>query len=178
MAELRSWVLAKLLWDPRLDERRLREQFVKGYYGPAAGPIGRYLDLMEDAVLSSGDKLGCYSPPEAKFLSLENLTAAWDILEQARRRVEGTIEYARRVLRAQMPAAYVALVRWDALTKEAREKGRRWPWPAARQELLDWFLAAARAEGVTRISEGQTLEDWAAKKRPVALRAPAPARSG
>ena len=163
MAELRSWVLAKLLWNPRLDPRRLRQEFLDGYYGPAAGPVGRYLDLMENAVLASGDKLGCYSPPDAKFLSLENLGAAWDILEKARHRVEGSIEYARRVLRAQLPAAYVALVRWDALAKEARDQGRRWPWPAARRELLDWFLTAARAEGVTMISEGQTLEDWAAK---------------
>ncbi len=163
MAELRSWVLAKLLWNPRLDPRRLREEFLDGYYGPAAGPVGRYLDLIENAVLSSGDKLGCYSPPDAKFLSLENLSAAWDILEKAGRRLEGAAEYARRLRRAQMPAAYVALVRWDALFKEARDQGRRWPWPATRQQLLDWFLTAARAESVTMISEGQTLEDWAAK---------------
>lgn len=163
MAELRSWVLAKLLWNPRLDPRLLRKDFLDGYYGPAAGAVGRYLDFMEGAVLSSGDKLGCYSPPDAKFLSLANLSAAWGILEKAGRRVEGTVEYARRVRRAQMPAAYVVLVRWDALAKEARDQGRRWPWPAARQELLDWFLTAARTEGVTMISEGQTLEDWAAK---------------
>jgi hypothetical protein len=163
MAELRSWMLAKLLWNPALDPRRLREEFLDGYYGPAAGPVGRYLDIMEAAVLAAGDKLGCYSPPEAKFLSLENLAAAWDLLGGAERRVRGTIEYARRVLRVKMPTAYVALVRWDALRKEAQAKGTEWPWPKTRGELLDWFLASAKAEGVTMISEGQTLESWAAK---------------
>jgi hypothetical protein len=166
MAELRSWMLAKLLWNPKLDPRRLRDEFLNGYYGPAAGPVGRYLDLMEGAVLTAGDKLGCYSPPDAKFLSLENLTAAWDLLAKAERKVEGTIEYARRVTRARMPAAYVVLVRWDALRKDALAKGAAWPWPKTREELLDWFQKSARAEGVTMISEGRTLEDWAAKNRP------------
>jgi len=164
MAELRGWMLAKLLWNPGLDPRRLREEFLDGYYGPAAGPIGRYLELMESAVLAAGDKLGCYSPPEAKFLSLERLTAAWDLLGRAERRVAGTIEYARRVLRAKMPVAYVALTRWDDLRKSALAGKADWPWPATREELLDWFVGSARAENVTMISEDQTFDDWAAKK--------------
>jgi hypothetical protein len=55
------------------------------------------------------------------------------------------------------------LVRWDAFREEARKKNLAWPWPESRQEFLDWFLRAARIEGVTMISEWQTLEDWAAK---------------
>jgi hypothetical protein len=62
-----------------------------------------------------------------------------------------------------MPVAYVALVRWDDFLKEAQERGLKWPWPQSRQELLGWFLEAALSEGVTMISEGQTLDDWAAK---------------
>jgi hypothetical protein len=34
---------------------------------------------------------------------------------------------------------------------------------SGRAEWLDWFLKAARAEGVTMISEWQTLDDWASK---------------
>ena len=41
MAELRAWVLAKLLWDPRLDGDALREEFLEGYYGPCRGLHGR-----------------------------------------------------------------------------------------------------------------------------------------
>jgi len=78
--------------------------------------------------------------------------------------VRGMIEYARRVLRAKMPVAYVALARWDDLRRDALAKKAAWPWPATRGELLDWFLGAAKAEGVTMISEGQTLENWAAKE--------------
>ncbi|HVP90084.1 MAG TPA: DUF4838 domain-containing protein [Terriglobales bacterium] len=162
MAELRAWMLAKLLWDPGRDPGKLMDEFVRGYYGPAAGPVADYLGLLERAVRASGDHLGCYSPPEAKFLSLETLTRAWSLLGKAGRRVAGTVEYARRVRRVRMPVAYVVLARWDALRKEAADRRMAWPWPDRREDLLGWFLDAARTEGVTMISEGQTLEDWAA----------------
>ncbi|MGA2534227.1 MAG: DUF4838 domain-containing protein [Candidatus Aminicenantales bacterium] len=163
MAELRAWMLAKLLWNPALDPERLREEFTKGYYGPAAGAVADYLAVVEKAVLGSGDDLGCYSPPEAKFLSLDTLVRSWDILKKAERRAGRSIEYARRVKRVQMPVAYAVLAKWDELRKTAGDGRTAWPWPAKREELLDWFLKSARSEGVTMISEWQTLDDWASK---------------
>ena len=163
MAELRAWVLAKLLWDPRLDGDALREEFLEGYYGPAAGSMDDLLETLETAVASSGDSLGCYSPPDAGFLSLATLLRSQRILDAARKKVRRSAEYGRRVARAALPVDYVVLVRWDALREEARRTGKRWPWPDTRAALLDRFLAAARAEGVTMIAEWQTLADWAAK---------------
>ena len=163
MAELRAWMLAKILWNPALDPAGLREEFVRGYYGPAAGPVSKYLALLDKAVAASGDALGCYSPPTAKFLSLDTLVRSWDILNGAERKTAGTIEYARRVRRVRMPVAYAVLANWDALAKEAGQRRLVTPWPEKREALLDWFLQAARAEGVTMIAEWQTLEDWAKK---------------
>jgi hypothetical protein len=163
MAELRAWVLAKLLWDPRLDGDALREEFLEGYYGPAASSMDDFLEALETAVARSGDALGCYSPPDARFLSLETLLRSQRILDAARKKTRRSAEYGRRVARAALPVDYIVLVRWDALREEARRTGRRWLWPESRAGLLDRFLAAARAEGVTMISEWQTLADWAAK---------------
>jgi hypothetical protein len=163
MAELRSWVLAKLLWNPALDEGRLREEFLAGYYGPAAGAMDDFLEGLEGALAKAGDALGCYSPTEAKFLSYPTLARAWERLDLARRKARRSAEYARRVERARLPVAYVVISRWDELREEARRVGARWPWPAAREELLAWFLERARAEGMTMISEWQSLADWAAK---------------
>jgi hypothetical protein len=122
-----------------------------------------FLETLETAAARSGDALGCYSPPDAGFLSLETLLRSQRILDAARRKVRRSAEYGRRVARAALPVEYVVLVRWDALRDEARRTGKRWPWPETRAVLLDRFLAAARAEGVTMIAEGQTLADWAAK---------------
>ena len=163
MAELRAWMLAKLLWNPSLEPSRLREEFIRSYYGPAAGTVEDYLAVTEKAVFASGDNLGCYSPPEAKFLSLDTLVRSWDILKKAERRAAGSIEYARRVKRVEMPVVYAVLAKWDDLRKAAGDGRTAWPWPAKREELLDWFLNSARSEGVTMISEWQTLDDWASK---------------
>ena len=165
MAELRAWLLAKLLWNPVADAERLKQEFLEGYYGPMAPQVAAYLALIEKAVSSTDDKLGCYSPPDAKFLSLDTALKAWDMLKKAEGKGRPLVEYGRRIRRVQMPVAYVVLVKWDALRKEASERGRPWPWPATKGEHLDWFLAAARAEGVTMISEWQKLDDWAAAMR-------------
>jgi len=163
MAELRSWMLAKLLWNPSLDPSALRREFIRGYYGPAAGPVAAFLDVLDEAVRRAGDDLGCYAPTEAKFLSLDTALRSWALLRKAERRAAGIAAYARRVKRARLPVAYVVLAKWDALRNEAQDRKLPWPWPADRAELLKWFLEAARAEGVTMISEWQTLDDWANK---------------
>ncbi len=163
MAELRAWMLAKLLWNPSLDPLKLRREFLDGYYGPAAPFIFEYTILLERAVQAAGDHLGCYSAPEAKFLSLDTILDAWALLKKAENRVSGTLEYARRIRSVQMPLAYAVLARWDALLKEALDRKRTWPWPKARSEWLAWFLQAALSEKVGIISEWQTLEDWANK---------------
>ncbi len=163
MAELRAWMLAQLLWDPSRDPKALRREFVEGYYGPASGDISAYLEMMDRAVRKSGDALGCYSPAYAKFLSIGNLAKAWDRLEKAAKRVDGTVEYASRVRRARLPLAYVVVTRWDSLRTDAIKDAVRWRWGRSRDRLLAWFLAAAREEKITKISEWQTLDEWAAK---------------
>jgi hypothetical protein len=163
MAEMRAWLLAKHLWNPSLDQAELRREFLAGYYGPMAGQVARYLSLLEQTIDRSGDDLGCYSPPDAKFLSLETMRRSWEILNRAEQKAGKIVEYGKRIRRVRMPVAYVVLVRWDAFREEARKRNLAWPWPESRLEFLEWFLEAARSEGVTMISEWQTLEDWAAK---------------
>ncbi len=122
-----------------------------------------YLEGLEEALSKTDDALGCYSPTDAKFLSFETLARSWKLLEAARRKARRSTEYGRRVKRASLPVAYAVITSWDALRDEARRTGTRWPWAETRDELLAWFLEAARSENVTMISEWQTLADWAAK---------------
>jgi hypothetical protein len=163
MAELRAWMLAKLLWNPSLDAARLRQEFLEGYYGPSAGLVSIYLAFLEQAVKESGDHLGCFSPPDAKFLSLETMVKAWRVLKKAEDKARNNTVFLGRIRRAQMPVIYVVLTRWDTFREEAQERGLKWPWPPSRRDLLDRFLETVLSEGVTMISEWQTLEQWAEK---------------
>jgi hypothetical protein len=44
------WLGSQLLWDPFQDIEPLNEEFVRLYYGPAAGPMGRLLAMEQDAI--------------------------------------------------------------------------------------------------------------------------------
>jgi hypothetical protein len=46
--EFKVWILARLLWEPELSYEELADDFVRGYYGPAADPMRRFLDRCEE----------------------------------------------------------------------------------------------------------------------------------
>ena len=48
--DLFQWVNVRLLWDPFLNTEDLIDEFVRAYYGPAAGPMAGYLRLRQDAI--------------------------------------------------------------------------------------------------------------------------------
>ena len=49
-AELRTYVLARLLWDESLETDALINEFLTGYYGPAAPPIAQYITMLRNSV--------------------------------------------------------------------------------------------------------------------------------
>lgn len=158
MAELRGWVLAKLLWDPSLDGQKLVDAFLDGYYGPAAPHVRAYLQTTHDAVEASGDPLGCFSSPEAKFLSFKTLSAGLQHLKAAEAAAGDDAELKGRVLTAQMPVLYTFILRWDALRKEAQGANAPWPVAETKQAVHERFMELAKAANVTMVAEGRNLE--------------------
>jgi hypothetical protein len=155
MAELRAWVLAKLLWDPTRDGEALINEFIEGYYGPAASDIKAYLKVTHDAVEASGDWLGCFEQNHAKFLSLDTLSRGWQCLKAAEAAVQSDPDLRFRVQVAQLPVMYTFLTRWNEMREAAKAVGADWPMPSSARETYDQFLAIARKKGVTRLSEGR-----------------------
>ena len=159
MAELRGWGLARLLWDPTRDAQQTIDEFLDGYYGPAADEMRAYLAVTHGAVEASGDPLGCFSPAEAKFLSLATLSRGMEHLRAAEGTVVGDEALRQRVRVAQLPVLYAFIVRWDVLRKEAQDAGAAWPVPGTIQAAYERFMDIARPENVTMVSEGRKL-DW------------------
>jgi len=56
--QLRAWLVSHLMWNPQQDERKLTAEFLRGYYGAAAPHLRAYLDLIHEAFLRSGQRLG------------------------------------------------------------------------------------------------------------------------
>jgi len=62
--ELKTYIMAHVLWDPGQDEVRLAREFLNGYYGAAGPVLSRYLDLLANAgrnvrLSSCGAGSGC-----------------------------------------------------------------------------------------------------------------------
>ena len=154
MAELRAWVLAKLLWDPSRNPDQLIDEFLNGYFGSAGPHVRAYLNVMHDALAQSGDDLTCYSPVDAKFLSLDTLCRAAGHLKAAEAAVQDDAALRQRVQVARLPVLYTFLMRWQPLRDAAATAGTAWPLADSRSEVYDEFMRIAKAAEITHIREG------------------------
>ena len=155
MAELRAWVLAKLLWEPTRDGEKLANEFIEGYYGPAAPEIKAYLKTTHDAIEQSGDWLGCFESHTAKFLSFDTLARGWQHLQAAEAAAQSDPTLQFRVQVAELPVMYTFILRWNDLREAAKAAGADWPLPPSAKETYDQFLTIAKKKNVTQLSEGR-----------------------
>jgi hypothetical protein len=155
MAELRAWVLAKLLWNPTLDGQELTDEFIAGYYGHAGPHIKDYLKITHDAVEASGDHLGCFSQHTAKFLSFETLSKGWKQLKAAEATVMDNPDLHFRVQVAQLPIMYTFMMRWDDMRQTCEAAGADWPMPESIRATYENFMEVARKKNITRLNEWQ-----------------------
>ncbi len=148
LAELRTWLLAKLAWDPTLDTQALIDEFCQGYYGAAGGHVIDYINTMHDAVESTGDWLTSGAGPSSAFLSYETVAAGWRHLQSAAEAVADNSELSQRVRVAQLPVRYVVLLRWDEFRTAAQRSDVKWTGPELFDEAFDQFFDQACAAGV------------------------------
>ena len=116
---LRAWLMAHLLWNPAADEKTLRQEFLKGYYGPAAGYLSDYLDRVQKAGRSVGWKsFRCYNL-DYSFLSLKDMNASETLWDQAENAVKKDSVLSLRVKRERLSFDLLWLLRYKALKEQA-----------------------------------------------------------
>ena len=166
MAELRSWLLAKLMWNPARDPEALIDEFLAGYFGPAAPALRQYLDLIHDEVAATGEYLDCYSPPSARFLSGSILLQADGFFDRAEAAVAADPALVGRVQVARLPLRYAKLKRWMEYAEASRMAGA--PLLLADCDAnTQAFFAVARQRGITRVSEARTLDQLEQEPNPL-----------
>jgi len=86
-AELKAYVLAKLLWNPDLDEEVLFDDFIRGYYGKGAPMIKAYFDALRTKERmwrdGKGGELTIYQSPAETPFNLKFLDCADALHEKA-----------------------------------------------------------------------------------------------
>ena len=157
-ADLRSYVLGYLMWNPNVDMNRIINEFLAAYYGHAASAMRAYFDLLHQQVRlpprGKGRHMWIYTEPGAPYLS-ENLLAQAAKLFDAAEAAANDQATRRRVRKARLSIDYVRMVRARAF--EVREGFYA---PADLGQLTENFRAFmkdARSYGVTSLHEGDPL---------------------
>jgi len=120
----RQWIISHLMWNPSLDENRLLDDFLKGYYGENAAPLLRdYLYLLVNRAKESGVYLGCFRNNTNDWLDYDTLCKATVLMNRAVETTEKALgadaPETWRLRRERMSVDYVWLMDYHALKRHA-----------------------------------------------------------
>ena len=147
-AELRAWLLAKLLWNPDQDVEALYKDFFDGYYGPAAGTVRTYFGELQALVAPPEHVLRIFLGMKEKWYTDAFLERAEDLWHEAERLAQGT-EYAAHVRMGAIPV-------WYAQFQRLPPPSGRWAWSGGtvKQQVQDATYVSLAREILTRMREG------------------------
>lgn len=155
MADLKSWVIAKMLWNPAADPEKLISEFEKGYYGAAAPAMTEYLNIQRRSFKNKRIHFHLYSPPQAGHLKPGNLAEMQAALDRAGRLAASDPLAAEHVRKARLAIEYTQLDAPELFVEGGKLK------PADRKKLFD-KLEAFKVElkhfNVTNLQEGQGVD--------------------
>jgi hypothetical protein len=162
-AELRSYLISKLLWDPYMDVDSVMNDFLNGYYGAGGKHIRQYIDEMRAALISSNKPLRIFgSPNEAanSYLTPSLIERYKQIFDKAEQAVAGDPEILERVRIARLPLNF-------AMMEQAKKNfigdhgifiktGEQWVVRPEIRSMIDPFVDLCLRQGVTRVREWST----------------------
>lgn len=145
-AELRTYLLAKLLWDSDLDVSSTIDDFLQGYYGGAARAIRDYIDLVHDKARRDHLHSHIWSPLNHALFTPDLLAEANALYDQAERDA-GDEAALQRVRVARLPIQYVEIVQHRIPEDQLHD-------------MADRFFRVAEGAGITEIREGTPLREF------------------
>ncbi|MFH1740571.1 MAG: DUF4838 domain-containing protein [bacterium] len=135
-AELRMYVLSKLLWNPDCDMDKVIDDFMYGYYGRSGQYVRAYFDLLHNRV--TPEVHVHHFNPDVPFFSDELVSQAEAIFDQAEI-VADNEEIRKRVEMARLSIMYL--------------KCKRTPIQAKQDGTYARFCEIVEREGITHYSE-------------------------
>lgn len=108
-AELRAWVLAKLLWDPDQDIEALYDDFFAGYYGQAAPLVRRYWEELQSFAADPDIMLNIWTGPQAAYYPEGFFARSLELWRQAEALVADDPAISYNVCMGAMPVYYSLL---------------------------------------------------------------------
>lgn len=169
LAELRTFLLAKLLWNPDENVDALRDEFLEAYYGVASVPIKNYIDRIQDRALLAWQRMDIYDHPIIPFQTYLDKGMLREYLKQLEAaeilsRTDPTV--LRRVQIASLPVRFAILEQSRFYGIEAGgafilDGKRSWTVNKETKAFLDHFLGLLEQLGITQLNEiGKTPKQY------------------
>jgi len=162
-AELRSYMISKLLWDPRADADSVMDDFLNGYYGAAGRPVRNYIDIMREAVIKSDRPLSIFGSPNGAsdtYLTPSLIDRYSDLFDQAEAMVADSSVLLERVRIARLPLNFAILEQAKKTFYGDRgvfiKSGEKWIVRPEIRSMIDPFVDLCIRQGVTRVKEWNT----------------------
>ncbi len=162
MSELKSYLLARLLWNPEADAEAVMDDFIAGYYAKAGPYVRAYIEAMRAVLARTGAGLDIYEPPVAHaedYLSAADVRAFENLLAKGEAAASGDAEALLRARTARLPLMYARLEigKNDMFGPRGfyAERGGRFVPKPEMIRLLDEFDDNCRAAGVRTLNESR-----------------------
>ena len=163
LQELRTYIMAKTLWDPSYDTDKAIDEFCEAYYGPAARQIREYINLIHESTQQDPKlHVRIYTHPRA-YVFPEVIAESRDLFDQAEEAVKDDERLLHRVQVARLPIIYAEIALATGGVFAERDDKLVQEGGADVSALAERFEKIARAEGVTRVREGgplASLDAW------------------
>ena len=164
---LRNWVIARLLWDQSLDDKKLTREFLTGYYGKKATPILlKYFDILINKAISSGKHIGCFNENTDEWLDYETLCKATAMFDKAIAAAEKEggkdSEFVQRLRRERLPLEHVWLKGYTKFKRYAQTQGKKFMGPNDPFEACKHFFEVCEKYDVTAYREYDNPRTFAA----------------
>ena len=120
-SDLRAYLTSSLIWNPSIDADELIDEFLGLYYGKAAEPIRRWIDLVHDQALASGRHTNINFTPKSCGLDADLGRKGLELFEEAMELADDE-EIRDRVEKVSVTALRLAVepVFWNAIEAPRR----------------------------------------------------------
>lgn len=162
-AKLRAYLICKLMWNPFLNADSIMNDFLKGYYGEAAGPIRQYIDLMRESQATAGKPLGIFDSPNdasVTFLTQPLIEKYKELFDAAESAVSDSAKILERVRIARLPLNFAIMEQskknYTGNNGVFIKDGEKWIVRPEIRTMIDPFTDLCLRQGVTRVKEWST----------------------
>ncbi len=155
--QLRAWLMSKLMWNPNLDQDKLIDEFLQGYYGAAGPHLRQYIDLVQESFRAQNRELLTFNPDLFLF-SLDAMQRSMQLFDRAEQAVQGDDTLTKRVKRTRLSLEFARLHQFQALRREAATIGQQVPGNNDARQAMQQWVEAARGYGVRNYKEGVPFE--------------------